>query len=116
MAIKNKAVSGALDFLGLSSRKAATYIDSGKGKAPKYLSTATRNYDKATAAGVTFPADRGNTIRNAAIRRRQMQVGARYAAGGVAVGGIGMYRNKGGSRGGYVSPSTRAPRGSGRFA
>lgn len=116
MPIKNKAVMGALDFLGMSSKRAASYIDSGKGKAPKFMAKSTKAYDKAIADGATFTTDRGNTIRNMAIRRRQRQVGLRYGAGAATVGGIGGYRNKNGSRGGYASPSTRTARGSGRYA
>jgi hypothetical protein len=37
MAARGKAVSGALDFLGLSSKKAAAYIDRGGRKATKYM-------------------------------------------------------------------------------
>jgi hypothetical protein len=37
MAARGKAVSGALDFLGLSSKKAAAYIDKGGKKATKYI-------------------------------------------------------------------------------
>ena len=37
MAARGKAVSGALDFLGLSSKKAAAYIDKGGKKATKYM-------------------------------------------------------------------------------
>ena len=55
-------------------------------------------------------------VRNSAIRSRQMQVGRRYAAGGIALGGVGMYKNKTGSRGGYHGPNMQAPRGSGRYA
>jgi hypothetical protein len=55
-------------------------------------------------------------VRNSAIRSRQMQVGARYAAGGAALGGVGMYKNRTGSRGGYHGPNMQPPTGSGRFA
>lgn len=37
MAARGKAVGGALDFLGLSSKKAAAYIDRGAGKSAKYM-------------------------------------------------------------------------------
>jgi hypothetical protein len=37
MAARGKAVSGALDFLGMSSKKAAAYIDKGAGKSAKYM-------------------------------------------------------------------------------
>jgi len=37
MAARGKAVSGALDFLGLSAEKAGAYIDRGGKKATKYM-------------------------------------------------------------------------------
>jgi hypothetical protein len=37
MAARGKAVSGALDFLGLSNKKASAYIDRGGRKATKYM-------------------------------------------------------------------------------
>lgn len=37
MPARGKAVDSALDFLGLSSKKAAAYIDKGTGKSAKYM-------------------------------------------------------------------------------
>lgn len=37
-------------------------------------------------------------------------------AGLGAAGSVGMYKNRDGSRGGYRAPSTRTPRGTGRYA
>jgi len=37
-------------------------------------------------------------------------------AGVAALGSVGMYKNRDGSRGGYRAPSMRAPRGTGRYA
>lgn len=42
---------------------------------------------------------------------RQSQIGRRVLTGGALLGGVGMMRNRDGSRGGY-----RGPRGSGRYA
>lgn len=124
MAVRGKAMSQALDFLGLSSKKAAAYVDRGAGKSAKYLARAGKRYDAGIAAGtIKAPSHaplaaqkRAETVRNAAIRGRQMQVGGRYAAGGLALGSVGMYKNRTGSRGGYHGPNMQAPRGSGRFA
>lgn len=124
MAARGKAVSGALDFLGLSSEKAGAYIDRGGKKVTRSLEKRGAAYDKGVASGsIKVPgfaplADqkRAETIRSAAIMNRQMRVGARYAAGGTALGGVGLYKNKTGSRGGYHGPNMQAPRGSGRFA
>jgi hypothetical protein len=124
MAARGKAVSGALDFLGLSTKKAGAYIDRGGKKATRSLVKRGAAYDKGVASGsIKVPgfaplADqkRAETIRSAAIMNRQMRVGGRYAAGGAALGGVGMYKNKTGSRGGYHGPNMQPPRGSGRFA
>lgn len=122
--MRGRAASSALDFLGMSSKKAAAYIDSGAGKSSKYMARASSRYDKGITTGAikasSMPAlasqKRGEVVRNASIRARQMQVGKRYAAGGIAMGSVGMYKNKSGSRGGYNGPNMQAPRGSGRFA
>lgn len=48
---------------------------------------------------------------------KQLQRSGMMRAGGVVgLGGVGMYRKRNGSRGGYASPSTQTARGSGRFA
>lgn len=124
MAVRGRAMSGALDFLGLSSKKAAAYVDRGAGKSAKFLGKASARYDKGIASGIIKAPShaplaaqkKAEVVRNAAIRARQMQVGKRYAAGGAALGSVGMYKNKTGSRGGYHGPNMQAPRGSGRFA
>ncbi len=124
MAVRGKAVGTVLDFLGMSSAKAAPYIDAGKGKSAKYLARAGSAFDKGVSSGAirtsgipsVVAQQRAETVRNAAIRARQFQVGRRYAAGGVALGGVGMYRNRSGSRGGYSPPSMRTAKGSGRYA
>lgn len=124
MAARGKAVSGALDFLGLSTKKAGAYIDRGGKKATRSLAKRGAAYDKGVASGsITVPGfaplaaqKRAETTRSAAIMNRQMRVGARYAAGGAALGGVGMHKNKTGSRGGYHGPNMRPPTGSGRFA
>jgi hypothetical protein len=124
MAARGKAVSGALDFLGLSTKKAAAYIDRGGKKATRSLAKRGATYDKGVASGsIATPGfaplaaqKRAETIRSAAIMNRQVRVGARYAAGGAALGGVGMYKNKTGSRGGYHGPNMQPPTGSGRFA
>lgn len=51
-----------------------------------------------------------------AMATRQAQVGRRATGAAVALGGVGMYKNRDGSRGGYRPPSTRTARGSGRYA
>ncbi len=54
-----------------------------------------------------------------AMATRQAQVGRRATGAAVALGGaggVGMYKNRDGSRGGYRAPSMRAPRGTGRYA
>ena len=124
MGLKGEGFSKAAHFLGLSSEKAAAYIDRGAGKSAKYLARAGKRYDAGIAAGTIKASShaplasmkRAETVRNAAIRGRQMQVGRRYAAGGLALGSVGMYKNRTGSRGGYHGPNMQAPRGSGRFA
>lgn len=53
---------------------------------------------------------------NQAIAARQTQVGKRTVGAAIGLGGVGMYKNRDGSRGGYRPPSTRTARGSGRYA
>lgn len=98
---------------GMSSARAAKAVDLPNSK---YMARASKN---AAKFGVTD----ANTIRNAAIRNRQMAVGARYGAAGVA--GIGMMNNTKGGRGSYTGsssgagygpmPMTSTPPGSGRY-
>jgi len=57
-----------------------------------------------------------NAAMNAAVAKRQTQVGRRALGASVALGGVGMYKNRDGSRGGYSAPSMRTPRGTGRYA
>jgi hypothetical protein len=46
MAVKGKAFEGALDFLGLSSKKAAAYIDKGGGNAARYMARGAKKVAK----------------------------------------------------------------------
>jgi hypothetical protein len=58
------------------------------------------------------------TADDIAIRMRQGQVFRRYLAGGAAVGGLGFYTNRDGSRGGYryMAPRISTPKGTGRYS
>ena len=75
MAARGKAVEGALDFLGMSSKKAAAYIDKGGKRATKYMAKGA----KKVAAGPPMSTAHATNlaVRNSAIRSRQMQVGRR---------------------------------------
>lgn len=54
-----------------------------------------------------------------AIQKSYISSGRRavgMSAAGITLGGMGMYKNRDGSRGGYSAPSTRTARGTGRYA
>jgi len=82
-----------------STTAASNYINSGSRGAKRLMRRATKN----TA--------QGSTARQTAIDLRQRQVGARALTGTALLGGMGMMRNRDGSRGGF-----QGPRGSGRYA
>lgn len=109
---------------GLSSTHAAAYIDRGAGKSAKYLAKGRQLMD----AGVLKPAYKpglgpisasraeAETIRDFAIRKRQFQVGRRYAAGAAAVGTYTAAKpNANQSRTSYRGPM-QTGRGVGRYS
>lgn len=66
-------------------------------------------------AGLRGPISQRMAARNVAYA----QAGKKTVGGGamaISLGGVGMYKNRDGSRGGYRPPSTRTARGSGRYA
>jgi hypothetical protein len=64
-------------------------------------------------------ATAANKARASAMQASYISSGRKamgVAAGAGALGSVGMYKNRDGSRGGYRAPSMRAPRGTGRYA
>ena len=127
-----KAMPYVLDKMGLSAGAAARHVDSAGGRRAGRLSAAVaRRMKPGTAAragadtGVrvgmtgTTPAERlarGKKVatRDALIGARQRQVGARYAAGAIGLGTVGMYNGRRGNERRAPAPMTRARPGSGR--
>jgi len=68
-------------------------------------------YQRASARSKGQPMLIGDDLQKRAVELRQRQIGARALTGTSLVGGIGMMRNRNGSRGGF-----QGPRGSGRYA
>jgi hypothetical protein len=94
--------AGATRRVGAMLHNAASaenYLDGGSRGARRLMKRATRN------------TRQGSTVGETAIDLRQRQVGARALTGAALLGGVGMMRNRNGSRGGFQSP-----RGSGRYA
>lgn len=70
-------------------------------------------------AFIAAPRGAKKAAGQAAMRSSYVAAGktpTRAAGAAVALGGVGMYKNRDGSRGGYRPPSTRTARGSGRYA
>jgi len=63
------------------------------------------------ARGTRNSSNASSRAMSNAIAKRQSQIGRRVLTGGALLGGVGMMRNRDGSRGGY-----KGPRGSGRYA
>jgi len=63
------------------------------------------------AKGTRTSSNSASRAMSNAVTQRQSQVGRRVLTGGALLGGVGMMRNRDGSRGGY-----KGPRGSGRYA
>jgi hypothetical protein len=82
-----------------NTTKAEAYLNSGSRGSKRLMNRASRNTVK------------GSTVGQTAIDLRQRQVGARALTGTALLGGMGMTRNRDGSRGGF-----QGPRGSGRYA
>jgi hypothetical protein len=84
-------------------------------KAENYLSSGSRGarklYKRASAVPKGQPMLAGDEVQKRAVALRQRQLGARALTGASLLGGVGMMRNRNGSRGGF-----QGPRGSGRYA
>lgn len=104
MAIFNKAFEGIGSLISPTAKSKA-YITANKTRMAKYGMA-----PKGSSSKVATRAF------EAAVSKRQAQVGRRAVGTTAALGSVGMYRNQSGSRGGYNAPNMQAPRGSGRFA
>lgn len=108
-----------LDKLGLSARSAGKYLDSPRGaKLAGKVEKTMFGAKTGRSAGKTLdPMNRYSTEfaakhRSMSISARQRQVGARYAAGGIGLGSMGMYSNRNENK--RPMPMTRARPGVGR--
>lgn len=100
-----------LDKMGLSAKAAERYVSKNSRKAEKLAS---KSYKMVTKNGGKVNTAYGDVMGMAA-KARQRQVGARYAAGAIGLGTVGMYNNRSSSaRRGGPAPMTRARPSSGR--
>jgi len=112
--IPGKRLPYVFEKLGLGAGAAAKHLDSGRG-----AGLANRVEAKMFAGGRSLhPMDRyspefATKHRSMSIAARQRQVGARYAAGGLGLGSMGMYNSSSGRRSG-PSPMTGHRPSSGR--
>ncbi len=103
MGIRSGAAKRASAFIGMGM-SAEDYINSGSRGALRLL-------DKASKVKKGKPMLTGTEVTKRAINMRRAQIAKRGVAGASMLGGVGMMRNRNGSRGGF-----QGPRGSGRYA
>jgi hypothetical protein len=110
----SKAVEGLGSLVhGNNAARAHVLANRAKyGIASKGTRTVTKGPGAAAKLARRKSSGVAHSAMNAAIAKRQTQVGRRVIGGAVGLGGIGyMGRNRDGSRGGF-----RGPRGTGRYA
>jgi len=112
----NAFMRGVGKAMRMDSTRAAKYLEGTSKNATKLLDKGAEAARTAKAVGnAKAIADEALFARNASIRARQMQLGARYGAGAV---GLGVLGSQGKNRSSYrpPRPMTQAPSGSGRYA
>lgn len=102
-----KRLPYVFEKLGLGPKAAAKHLDSARGQRQ-----AEKAYNMVRKNGGKLGSAYSDTM-DMAIKARQRQVGARYAAGGLGLGSMGMYNNSSGRRSG-PSPMTGHRPSSGR--
>ena len=108
-----KRLPYVFEKLGLGPKAAAKWVGKNGNRSEKYAESAYNIVRKNGGKVNTAYGDVMDKTTEMAVRGRQRQVGARYAAGGLGLGSMGMYNNISGRRSG-TSPMTGHRPSSGR--
>lgn len=110
--IPGKKLPYVFEKLGLGARAAEKWVGKNGNRSEKYAESAYNIVRKNGGKVNTAYGDVMSKTTEMAVRGRQRQVGARYAAGGLGLGSMGMYKSSG--RRGGPSPMTGHRPSSGR--
>ena len=112
--IPGKRLPYVFEKLGLGAKAAAKHLDSARGAelANKVEAKMFRGVGKTLHPMDRYSPEFAAKHKAMSIAARQRQVGARYVAGGLGLGSMGMYKSSGRRRG--PSPMTGHRPGSGR--